>query len=115
MAETALTPKELKEGKNIRILAGNLLALREIDESPNSAIARMLEENKQLRAQIETLSKMPPGGTGAAIDPEAIRSIVNDCLKIPVDNLMKRTFTAEQIGNIMHGKLNEILEPFMEH
>ena len=112
MAAKPLTSKEQKEGKNVRILPGNLIALREIDESPNIAIARLLEENVQLKKQSTLFSKAP--SSAIAIDYEQIGNILDERLKTPFDILSKKSSNAEEIGNIVQARLNKILEPFME-
>jgi hypothetical protein len=112
MAVKPLTQKEEKEGKVERILPGNLLALRAIDDSPNSAIARLLEENRQLRKQ--TADRKAPAGSPAAIDYERIGQVLDERLKLPFDVLAGKSSNAEEIGNILEARLNKILEPFME-
>ena len=115
MAAKPLTSKEEKEGRVERIAPGNLRALREIDDNPNVAIARLLEENKQLNDRIASSSVSKAGSSCQPIDYERIGNVLDERLKIPVDILMKKSLTAEEVGNIMQARLNTILSPFMEH
>ena len=96
-----LTEKEKKEGKVERLLPGNLIALREIDDSPNIAIARLLEENRQYRETFKYLTT------------ELIGSVMDDRIKLPFE-LMQKTFTAEELGNIVEARMNKLLSPFIE-
>ena len=68
-----LTAKEQREGRTERILPGNLVRLRVIDQNVNIAIATMLTENDQLHDRIAFLQKN--------LTPDAIGENVEERLK----------------------------------
>ena len=68
-----LTAKEQREGRTERILPGNLVRLRVIDQNVNIAIATLLTENDQLHHRIAFLQKN--------LTPDAIGENVEERLK----------------------------------